>query len=464
MYLIRFAVLFVLICLTGFLTGVSCAFAKGGNVSSSSNPRYAAFVMDAHTGAVYYDQSSTKPLHPASLTKIMTLLLLFEAIDSGSVRLNDNIPISRHAAGMSPSKLGLKAGTSIRVGDAILAIVTKSANDISVAVAEYLGGTESRFAQKMTRRARDIGMSKTRFTNASGLHDANQVSTARDMAIMARYILIRFPSYYHYFSARQFTYRGVTMNNHNRLMQTYKGMDGFKTGFVNASGYNLVASAKRGNTRLIGVIFGGRTWKSRNDAMANMLDQGFSSARLAQASGGKKSQTLSYLSAPPPVSRGSEPSSSSSMALSSPSSVLVLPPPPKPSLPSELSQQHVSGQSGKKDSAVLASHSPLSPPVSPSFPPSILDPDRMQQKQKEGTQKGLWSVQIGAYTSRVATDEALRSAASRLPSHFENASPIVVPLQTAQGVLFRARLANLTENQATQACRHFEECVMIAPR
>ncbi|HEU4838028.1 MAG TPA: D-alanyl-D-alanine carboxypeptidase family protein, partial [Micavibrio sp.] len=268
-----------------------------------SNNKYASIVVDAETGAILSQRYPDKRLHPASLTKVMTLLLLFEALDAGNVRLNDKIQISRHAANAQPSKLGLTPGSSIRVEDAILAVVTKSANDIATAIAEHLAGSESRFALRMTRRARDIGMSKTTFKNAHGLHNPGQVTSARDMATLARYVLVRYPNYYRYFGTKQFTYRGKTYTNHNRLMNTYPGMDGFKTGFINASGFNLIASAKHGNKRLIGVVFGGRSWKSRNDHMASLLNTGFEHAGETRYAGASLNEVAARASraAPAPV-------------------------------------------------------------------------------------------------------------------------------------------------------------------
>jgi len=250
---------------------------RNNNSSSSNkdNPKYASLVMDADTGRILSQRYSTKSLHPASLTKMMTMLLMFEAIDRGETRKDSRIRISKHAASMVPSKLGLKVGSTIKVEHAIKALATKSANDIAAAMAEHLAGSESRFANGMTTRARSIGMKKTRFKNASGLHHPSQVTTARDMAILARHILKRYPHHYKYFSTRSFSYRGKTYKNHNKLLATYRGMDGFKTGYINASGYNLVASASQNGRRLIGVVFGGRSGTTRNAHMAAIMDAGF---------------------------------------------------------------------------------------------------------------------------------------------------------------------------------------------
>ncbi len=249
---------------------------------ATPNKKYASLVIDADTGSIISQRYSTKSLHPASLTKMMTMLLTFEALDKKRITKNTRIYISSRAASMVPSKLGLKAGSRIRVEDALKSLATKSANDVAVALAEHLSGSESKFARAMTARARTIGMKSTRFRNASGLHHPAQVSTARDMAKLARYILKRYPHHYKYFSTRTFTYNGKTYKNHNKLLKTYPGADGFKTGYINAAGFNLVASANQKGHRLIGVVFGGRSGKTRNAHMEELLNDGFKKIKSAR--------------------------------------------------------------------------------------------------------------------------------------------------------------------------------------
>lgn len=268
-------VLTMLLVISNFDPSMAAQKRKAKSAANQDNPLYSALVIDANTGAVLMARNADSIRHPASLTKIMTLYMVFDALKSGQLKLDDRIPISERAAGMSPSKIGQPAGTSIRVEDAIKAIVTKSANDISAAVAEHLGGTERAFAAKMTKRAKSLGMTRTIYRNASGLPDPQQVTTARDQAKLAIAMLRDHKRYYGYFSLREFSYRGVTHRNHNRLLNEYEGMDGIKTGFINASGFNLVASAARNGRRLIGVVFGGKSWRSRNDHMVKLLDAGF---------------------------------------------------------------------------------------------------------------------------------------------------------------------------------------------
>lgn len=254
--------------------------------SAQANRKYASIVIEANTGRVLYSRNADKSLHPASLTKMMTLLLAFEALDENRLSKNERIYFSRRAVGMVPSKLGLPRGSTMRVEDAIYVLVTKSANDVAVALAEHIAGTEWRFSRIMTEKAKEIGMRHTRFQNASGLYHPHQRSTARDMAVLSRYIILNYPHYYRYFSTSSYRYRGRTYHSHNRLMSWYDGMDGLKTGYIAAAGFNLASSAVRDGNRLIGVVFGGRSTRSRDKHMARILNSSFarlSSLRTASA-------------------------------------------------------------------------------------------------------------------------------------------------------------------------------------
>jgi len=241
--------------------------------------RYASIVIDSQTGRVLHADNPDRRAYPASLTKMMTLYMVFEALDIGKLKMNQKLPVSRRAAGMPASKLGLRRGSTIRVKDAIMALITKSANDVATVVAESLGGTESNFAKMMTAKARSLGMKNTTFRNASGLPNKHQLSTARDMARLAQALMRHFPRYYKLFSTRSFSYKGRSYRNHNKLLRTYKGTDGIKTGYTRASGYNLVASAVRNNRRIIAVVFGGKTGRSRDKHMAKLLNRGFARAK-----------------------------------------------------------------------------------------------------------------------------------------------------------------------------------------
>ena len=234
-------------------------------------PSYASIVVDANSGAVMQATNADSPRHPASLTKIMTLYLLFERLEAGKIKLTTEMSVSPHAAIQAPSKLGLKPGETISVETAIRAIVTKSANDVAVIVAEALGGSEEEFAKQMTAKARTLGMMHTTYHNASGLPEDQQFTTARDMAILGRAIHDRFPQYYPYFSTRTFTFRGRTVRNHNHLLGSVDGVDGIKTGYIHDSGFNIVTSVQRNNRHIVAVVFGGHTAEARDARMRSLI-------------------------------------------------------------------------------------------------------------------------------------------------------------------------------------------------
>lgn len=466
------------------------------------NPKYASLVMDAETGMILSQRYANKSLHPASLTKVMTLLLTFDALERGDIRLRDRVRISKRAAGMVPSKLGLPVGSSIRVEDAIYALVTKSANDVAVALAEHLAGSEYRFAQYMTGRAKGIGMNSTRFMNASGLHHKNQVTTARDMAKMARYVIRRYPKYYRYFSTRNFTYRGKTYRNHNRLMSSYKGMDGFKTGYINASGFNLIASAKKDGRRLIGVVFGGRTSKTRNAHMASILNSGFSKVKRVRVASVDKVPT-------PTRKPGTQLASASQTFVQNPQGFTSLT--SLDSFPRAIAKVETKEQTEQNHNLIpnytaltaalqsaefqeLIGVGDFDPAVSKRLETGLIaisvhkgDYKEQDMSESEKAAMGVsritpqagtvtkavynpnatnegWAIQIGAYGSRLATDQKLYKAKQILPADLSTgARSVAVPLRTAEGIVFRARLAGFSQQEATAACQYFSNCMTIAP-
>lgn len=243
-----------------------------GGGGGGYNPPYASIVYDVNSGRVLEATNADAHRHPASVTKVMTLYMLFEQLETGRFKLSTELPVSREAASQAPSKLGLLPGESISVEDAIKALVTKSANDIAVVVAEAIGGDEERFAAMMTKKARSIGMSRTLFRNASGLPNPEQVTTARDLVTLGKAIQDRFPRYYPYFGTRVFTYDGRGHRNHNRLLGKVEGVDGIKTGYTRASGFNLLTSAKADGRHLITVVLGGRSAISRDQQVASLIE------------------------------------------------------------------------------------------------------------------------------------------------------------------------------------------------
>jgi len=441
--------------MAAWLLGTLIAFMLAGTGASpaaaQSNPLYASFVIDADSGMVLHQRHADKSLHPASLAKVMTLMLVFDALDEGRLKLSDRVPISSHAASMVPSKLGLPAGSSIRVEDAIYALCTKSANDVAAALAEKIGGTEARFATMMTQKARQIGMQNTQYRNASGLHNPAQVSTARDQARMAQYLLRQYPQYYHYFSTRQFTYQGTTHRNHNRLMDSYRGMDGLKTGYINASGFNLVATAVRDNQRLIGVVFGGRTTASRNAHMARLLDNGFQ--KVTQL-------TIAARQVPLPPRKPDYGYVLAAMGEVMPSAgyeddIESGENPRWAALNQRLQSKAFSAWIGQGDYDAAESNR---------FRTGLMAAEAHGNFKDTEAATHLWSVQIGAFSSRDQADRAIRAALTRLPGDMKNARAITVPLETREGLLFRGRLSGFTKEDAARACSMLTDCLTISPQ
>ena len=260
------------------VAAVLAALAAGGvspAAGAGNTARYSSIVVDATTGQILHADDADALRYPASLTKTMTLYMVFDQIKAGRLKLNQKLPVSAAAASQAPSIIGLRAGDSLTVEQAILATVTKSANDAAVVLAEAVGGTEAAFANLMTRRARQLGMDHTTFRNASGLPNPRQRTTARDMATLALALLKNHREYYHYFATQEFSWNDRSFSNHNRLLNGYDGADGIKTGFIRASGFNLIASAQRHGRRVIGVVFGGDSASARDKHMAHLLDRGF---------------------------------------------------------------------------------------------------------------------------------------------------------------------------------------------
>ncbi|WP_439530416.1 serine hydrolase [Pannonibacter sp.] len=259
------------------------AFIVAGTATVQANPKYAGIVVDAKTGEVLYSAAADELRYPASLTKMMTLYVVFEDLEAGRIKLDTPLRVSARAAAQPPSKLGLKPGSTISVRDAILALVTKSANDVALVIAENVGGSEARFADRMTRTARQIGMKKSTFKNPHGLPNAGQRTTARDMALLGRALNERFPSYFEFFKTRSFVFRGRTYGNHNRLLGAVPGVNGIKTGYIRASGFNLVTSVERDGRHIVAVVIGGTTGRSRDAQMVKLIN-----TYMKQASTGRR--------------------------------------------------------------------------------------------------------------------------------------------------------------------------------
>lgn len=463
--------LMILVLVVGFL-GTIMAFSQEALAKSKQNkkkvaqqqreaphPANASILIDADTGMIISQSDADRVLYPASLTKLMTLALTFEALDSRKISLSSRVVMTSHAASMPPSKIGLRPGESLSVDQAIKALVTKSANDVAVALGEKLGGSEARFARIMNLKARELGMNQTYFVNACGLHNIRQTSSARDMSKLALHILSKYPHYYPVFSTKDFYFNGRSYHNHNRLMSSYRGMDGMKTGYVAKSGFNLVASARRGNVRLVGVVFGGRTADSRNAQMANLLDDGFAMAgRLRQM----RPQTAttrndSIQSAPQKTTQSVTQSTAQSTSMKrttqslEPPKRVVTSAPPRERAPILTSRVATPAPQERLPDHILA---PSPPPVSASS---------FQSSQPAIGNEG-WSVQIGAFQDRLTTDQAIYRAIQKLPSPLNRGNPMIIPLRTAEATwMFRARISGYTREQAMQACRYLDDCLTISP-
>lgn len=259
-----------------------CVLALTISFSKSSNASVSSIMIDAKTGDVISASDADSLRYPASLTKLMTLYITFDALDKGIIHMEDQLPVSRHAANMAPSKLGLKAGSKIKVKDAVMALVVKSANDCASVLAEGLGYSEENFAKTMTKVAHELGMKNTTFRNASGLPNKQQKTTARDMALLGAAMYHHFPKYYKLFATKKFTYQGRTIYTHNNLLKNFAGADGMKTGFTNAAGYNIVTSAERNGQRVIAVTMGHNTAKLRDQKVASLMNQGLKKLAMSQ--------------------------------------------------------------------------------------------------------------------------------------------------------------------------------------
>lgn len=433
-------------------TLMACLMLVAGS-AQAGNPRYAGIVIDAESQAILYAENADEPRYPASLTKMMTLYLLFEALEAGRLTLGQPLPVSRAAAAMPATKLYLKPGEHIRVEKAIESLVVRSANDVAVVVAEALGGSETSFARMMTDKAATLGMADTTFRNASGLPDAGQVTTARDMVVLSHRLMRDFPQYYPYFSQTEFAWRGKTLSGHNRLLERYPGADGLKTGFIRASGFNVATSAVRNGRRMLSVVMGGYTSASRDAHMSNLLDRGFTRASLSDGHGWLASADITGgrlgLDATGPL-----PAAGQRLARAD-----ITTPPPAATAPSRdealiaapaSSVALAMGEGDIASSRTVPAADPLRELIEPSTARQTAD-------------GGAWGVQVGAFSNADLARSLASRAANRLANDLTHAR-VAVPLAEGAGV-YRARLVDLQEGQARSACRRLMsqgmECMVV---
>ncbi|MBV9348768.1 MAG: D-alanyl-D-alanine carboxypeptidase [Pseudolabrys sp.] len=448
-------------------------------------PAYASIVVDANSGAVLEATAADAPRHPASLTKIMTLYLLFERLEAGKIKLTSELPISAQASMQAPSKLNLKPGQTISVENAIRAVVTKSANDVAVAIGEALAGSEENFGREMTAKARALGMKHTLYRNASGLPNDEQITTARDQALLGRAIQERFPKYYKYFSTRTFTFAGKSMRNHNKLLGAVNGVDGIKTGYINASGFNLVTSVNRAGRHIVAVVFGGRTANARDARMRELIEKHIKVASL------RKDTTAMADAGPAVEPPASKPQSASGRALVRTAAALET----------------------RTDAPALGSTDPIKPVAvktvavkMASLPAAAADPTHKLSPPSTGTAKvttiavkadkgakegvlgtlvvsgpklasigdsvpvaaksrGGYTIQVGAFDEEAEAKNRLTAAINAARDVLADADPFTEKAAKGDKTIYRARFAGLDKEQAETACKHLQRgqipCMML---
>lgn len=405
----------------------------------TAQARYAAIVMDSRTGEVLYARNADDRLYPASLTKIMTLYMTFDALKRGKLRLDQRLPVSARAAGQAPTKLGLKKGETITVQDAIFGLITKSANDAATVLAESMAPTEAAFARDMTERARRLGMNRTSFRNASGLPNRRQKSTARDMAILGAALIHDFPQYYDYLSLEEFDYKGKAYKNHNNLLKKYDGVDGIKTGYIRASGFNLVASAKRGSNRLVGVVFGGRTAKSRDIHMAALLDKGFDQIEKIHPS-----------TVPLPFDKPMQIALGQPHMKTDPAPVEEIEVASADTIPLPVQKQSAGSFSHIRNVSALATASAK---------PAAF--------QMERVEKSEWAIQIGAYSLITTARDQIHKAAAQANGILDGRRVNIEKAISDGKPFYRAQVLGFDEAEARQACSNLAErrfsCFVVAP-
>jgi D-alanyl-D-alanine carboxypeptidase len=427
--------------------------------AQADNPRYAGIVVDLDNGEVLYAENIDDQRYPASLTKMMTLYLTFEALEAGTLRLDEPLPVSPYAAAKPAVKLWLAAGSSIPVDTAIRALAVRSANDVAAVVAEALGGTEARFAQMMTTKARELGMHATTFRNASGLPDDGQITTARDMLTLSVRVMQDFPQYYHYFGLQEFTYRGTRHTSHNRLVRDYPGADGLKTGFIRASGFNVATTAVRGDRRLVGVVMGGFSSQSRDTHMANLLDRSFLRASLRDQQSWMADTNFSqeFMAFAPPAQPIAPPTPEPRQPLLAVVETTTLSPSPA----SNASAPAVDLEEQLADISSVQRPPAASDTAQPDPLQAFIERERQLASVSE--MGGGWGVQVGAFSQEAQARQLAQQAAQRIAQNL--GGRVAVDTVEGQNPVYRARLMALDEQRARQACRELHsqgmDCMVV---
>ena len=395
----------------------------------------AAIVVDMNSGSILQEQAADTPRHPASLTKMMTLYVLFGYLKAGKLTPSSDLTVTEHAATQAPTKLGLKPGATIKVNDAVKALVTQSANDAAVTIAENLAGTEENFAKLMTDTARQIGMRNTLFRNASGLPDDEQITTARDMAILSAHLIHDYPDYYTVFSTQYFTFNGRKYRNHNKLLLNYQGTDGIKTGYTRASGYNLAASVHRGEKHLIAVVLGGKTGSQRDAAMRALLEKNFVAASTTKPTA---AQLVASLVTP------------------------ALPAMKKPAY----AMASVTPAPAAATPVAAPAEGDISEPALP-LRASLTSSDPLPKPSARKVQyDGAYHVQVGAYMSQDEAENRLGMVQQRAMALLDGHLPFTASFMKDDKEWYRARFAGFSKADAQAACAALKkmslDCVVMS--
>ena len=452
---------------------------------SEAKPQFSAIAVDARTGKILFSSDIDGMRHPASLTKVMTLYVLFQELKAERIKLTGDLKVSQRAASMQPSKLGLKPGSTISVENAIKALVTRSANDIAATIGENLEGTEANFAARMTRVARAIGMSKTTFKNASGLPNLGQVTTARDMATLSLRIQRDFPEYYPYFRLTSFTYKGQTIRTHNRLLGRYQGTDGIKTGYIGASGFNLTTSAKRGDKRIVGVVMGSSSGNARNKYMMKMLDNAFPKCvdgKMIAAAAGTSEGALIPATKTAEVETKKKPLPGEKTANinseAPPTEGGDVAPGEGTTFEAVVARMDNSSAPDPKvleakiEETVVASTEQVEKPVEK--PPTKL-PFAVKKKVTAPPAKAVvastaptWNIQIGAYPKKEEARLKLKEIRASGFKFLSGKQAITVQVQKGSKTVYRARFSGFTQKTAKAACAQLSkkglQCLTFSPQ
>jgi D-alanyl-D-alanine carboxypeptidase len=480
---------------------LALAVSAGLAGAAEARAKFSALAVDARTGDILFSSDADGLRHPASLTKVMTLYILFQEMKAGRLTLDSRLSISRYASSRPPTKLGVKPGDTVRVEDAIKALITLSANDMAVAVGENIAGSEQAFARRMTDTARSLGMSRTTFRNASGLPDPKQVTTARDMATLSLRVQRDFPQYYPYFRTTSFKYGKRTIRTHNRLLKRFEGTDGIKTGYIRASGFNLTTSARRGDKRIIGVVMGGRTGRARDTYMMTMLAKAFpkcvGGATLAAAVEGtspRLTETEVKVAAADvtdseakrakkrPAGRvadqAAEPAEGDTQGFDN--EELAEQAETASNLPGttyatvtadQADLARVSGEVADPDAETekLALVAPVEASMPTGLPFKVKKPsDAADDKAVVASGASSWNIQIGAYPTKKAAQDALYKARKASPKLFASKQAFTVEVKKGDETVFRARMSGFNAKTAKRACKTLSrkklDCSTLAPQ